>query len=635
MKTRRRFTYRPDSYADEPAHGLVRRRAYVARMGTVARAWKFLRTSAEEVRLGDGLEDLAWSCGVDPAELAHATFRELGVRRVSMLGHDLPFEGVVRQFRRWCPDCLAEHPYHRAAWDVAAVTHCVTHRRPLETRCPKCRESVGWDRLDLLRCRCRAKLTTPFEETVEDPALAFDTWLAARLAHVTPEGSGKLAGMALDRALALVERLGAHALRPHARFHDTWRELGPAAVFGEGFRVAEAGVPGFHAFLDNLLVENREGLGTHKAGGGWGLTRAYGPFATWLIRNASRAAYRAVTKAAAEHAVANVVVKSGAKVFGRRMRAAQLGVGIAVAGERAGVGHMRMRRIARSLGYLPGTPQQGRPARLERGLAEELSSRLAAGVDLKGAARLLGVGHALARRLVEAELLPAFVSGGRDGLCAYVIERDAIAELLRRLEPSDPEAAPEDASALPVAAPRNYVPVADAIRWALDGALPIRGVDPSATGLCRLLVRGADLARLRRPGTIGGLSLNEVANRFGTHWQVVRQLVELGRLPAREHSGARWVDEADLAAFEVRYIKGSEAAAMMGTGRRWAVSVLAKYGVAPAIGRDECRLTFFPRDKVLAAARSAARSAAASIKPDAIIKPDGRDETALGKMSVR
>ena len=631
MTPRRRFTYRRDSYADEPAHGLVLRRAHAARMGTVARAWKFLRTSAEEVRLGNGLEDLAWSCGVDPAEMAHATFRELGGRRVSMLGHDLPFEGVVRQFRRWCPDCLAEHPYHRAAWDVAAVSHCVTHRRPLETKCPGCREPVGWDRLDLLRCRCRAKLTTPFEATVEAPALAFDVWLSGRLRH-EPQGEPEtLAGMALDRALALVERLGAHALRPHARFHDTWRELGAAAVFGEGFSVADAGVPGFHAFLDRLLVENREGPGTHKAGGGWGLTRAYGPFATWLIRNASQAAYRAVTKAAAEHAVANVVVKSGAKVFGRRMRAAQLGVGIADVGERAGVGHTRMRRIARSLGHLPATLQQGRPARLERRLADELSSRLAAGVDLKGAARLLGVGHALARRLVEAGLLAAFVSGGRDGLCAYVIERDAIADLLRRLEPSDPKIAPEDAAALPVVAPRNYVAVTEAIRWALDGKLAILGVDTSATGLCRLLVRGADLARLRRPGTIGGLSLNEVASRLGTHWQVVRQLVELGRLPAREHAGARWVDDADLAAFEARYVKGSDAAAMLGTGRRWAESVLARYGVAPAIGRDECRLTFFPRDRVLAAARSAT----ASKKPDATKKPDGEDGTALGNASVR
>jgi len=33
--------------------------------------------------------------------------------------------------RRYCPNCLAEAPYHRIHWDVVAATHCAVHRVPL------------------------------------------------------------------------------------------------------------------------------------------------------------------------------------------------------------------------------------------------------------------------------------------------------------------------------------------------------------------------------------------------------------------------------------------------------------------------------------------------------------------------
>jgi hypothetical protein len=33
--------------------------------------------------------------------------------------------------RRYCPNCLAEAPYHRIQWDVVAATHCAVHRVPL------------------------------------------------------------------------------------------------------------------------------------------------------------------------------------------------------------------------------------------------------------------------------------------------------------------------------------------------------------------------------------------------------------------------------------------------------------------------------------------------------------------------
>lgn len=151
---------------------------------------------------------------------------------------------------------------------------------------------------------------------------------------------------------------------------------------------------------------------------------------------------------------------------------------------------------------------------------------------------MLGVGHAVASALAEAGLLPTLVEAGKDRIGIHVIERGAVEDLLRRLEPATPGPRPADASPLPAVAPRGYASVVEAVRWALDGKLPVVGVEPTAVGLRTLLVRPGDLSRVRNRERHGGLSVNEVAARLRTNWAVVRQLVALGHLMAREEAGA-------------------------------------------------------------------------------------------------
>lgn len=62
------------------------------------------------------------------------------VRETSLLDRDraVCFDGAFRDFRAWCPECLADGtPYDRLLWSFSAIKTCVRHERPLEDRCPR------------------------------------------------------------------------------------------------------------------------------------------------------------------------------------------------------------------------------------------------------------------------------------------------------------------------------------------------------------------------------------------------------------------------------------------------------------------------------------------------------------------
>lgn len=56
--------------------------------------------------------------------------------------------GLVRVHKVWCPECYADQLktrrvlYEPLLWSVAVVTVCPTHRRPLLSKCPRCRQNL-------------------------------------------------------------------------------------------------------------------------------------------------------------------------------------------------------------------------------------------------------------------------------------------------------------------------------------------------------------------------------------------------------------------------------------------------------------------------------------------------------------
>ena len=87
----------------------------------------------------------------------------------------LPSRGLFRDGRAWCPQCYAEDElvHEHLLWCLAPVVVCPHHQRPLETRCPHCREGlpvISWRSVPGFCSSCRGWLGTAPEGTGDDGA---------------------------------------------------------------------------------------------------------------------------------------------------------------------------------------------------------------------------------------------------------------------------------------------------------------------------------------------------------------------------------------------------------------------------------------------------------------------------------
>ena len=72
----------------------------------------------------------------------------------------LPWKGLLRSHRAWCPQCLGTQAvfYEPLLWNLEAVGVCPIHMRPLLSSCPHCRETLpvlGWQTRPGRCSKCR------------------------------------------------------------------------------------------------------------------------------------------------------------------------------------------------------------------------------------------------------------------------------------------------------------------------------------------------------------------------------------------------------------------------------------------------------------------------------------------------
>ena len=96
----------------------------------------------------------------------------------------LPSSGLFREKRAWCPECYEgdEVTHEHLLWCLAPVTICPCHLRPLETRCPYCRQNLpifSWHSVPGFCSSCRGWLGAVKEETAaknRDAVTKTHTW---------------------------------------------------------------------------------------------------------------------------------------------------------------------------------------------------------------------------------------------------------------------------------------------------------------------------------------------------------------------------------------------------------------------------------------------------------------------------
>ncbi|MGN3961778.1 TniQ family protein [Burkholderia gladioli] len=131
-----------------------------------------------------------------------------GVARVSSMLPGLslqPLRGQVSYFRhlktadqgglnmkywngrrpRYCPECLVEKSYWRAAWDLTLMVACPIHRARLRDSCPGCHRSLSWKRSQISACNCGRSLADALSEGADNAAIIVSAYVSSALRDMT------------------------------------------------------------------------------------------------------------------------------------------------------------------------------------------------------------------------------------------------------------------------------------------------------------------------------------------------------------------------------------------------------------------------------------------------------------------
>lgn len=126
----------------------------------------------------------------------------------TVLGHNVSTEAFVRDGRRICPQCMAQSPHHRIAWDMRFVRSCVDHGTQLLAACPECRRKLDWRTSSVRLCKCGFDLTTAQAAIVAAEAQAATRHLQAMLLDIEQPVPVLLAELEFHEVFYLLSRFG-------------------------------------------------------------------------------------------------------------------------------------------------------------------------------------------------------------------------------------------------------------------------------------------------------------------------------------------------------------------------------------------------------------------------------------------
>ncbi|MGB3339517.1 MAG: TniQ family protein [Devosia sp.] len=590
------FPLRVDHQPDEPAHGLLLRTA--AHNGTRRYHPLFVRFGVRHSFLANNVDPLsvAAACSADPVAVASAS-PVTTPKTVDLLGQRMHRDHYSVYRRRWCPECLKEAPYHRAWWDVVAITTCPTHKVELVTECG-CSKRATWQSFGITHCRAGHDLRDASAAAVDDDELVVDRYLVSRLTGVDHVRHPHLDGMDFGEVVFLLERLG-KAWHDGADLRRLRSDIGARKLLVAGYQVVTDFPAGFRSLLDRMVQRAVDRKGD------WGINKLYGDFYYWVQELPRSALADALRAEITDHIEANTILKTGTKLFdGREINNSYT---LDEAAAIVGVAQGKLRRMAIELGMLEAEKRPGQPARLDRGRIHEIAALFRGSKTMQDVAGELGVGVDVVHSLVKDGLLTPLLRAGQSGLNNYDFPASAAADLLARLDALPITDAPDDQRkvALPVAAQQARITVARGMALVLDGSVAIVGIDQSATGLQRYRVSASSIVRAARQEVKPGLTVTAAAERLGLPYNATMDFVKRGVIETIIEGKARYVTEGEIARFQETYVAVPELSAILGIKRsRDTIARMAGAGVEPACPRPPYWKVLYWRDEAVAAAGS-------------------------------
>jgi hypothetical protein len=203
---------RPRPIQDEAATGYLIRASQANGFTTPRQLWHALRLSNAHPVTFDELMDVL---GVIPEDrqfllgpLPHYW------KSPPVLGPGLVVNDYNHSVLRWCSSCIEESPYLRGVWGLKLQCACTRHRCMLSDRCPVCGITQRFERTEITRCFCGARLTAV--ERVDAPRLVCE--LCECLANGSNNGvTRSLPALDAGAWHRLVRYLGQFSMEPEPR----------------------------------------------------------------------------------------------------------------------------------------------------------------------------------------------------------------------------------------------------------------------------------------------------------------------------------------------------------------------------------------------------------------------------------
>jgi hypothetical protein len=542
---------------------------------------------------------MATLLGVETSEIQRMAPWGPSKTESAVLGVPVPTRFLKLSNRRVCPECLQDSLHHRAWWDIAALTCCPIHKRPLLKRCPGCGGVMRWKGYRFYHCgaaACRFDL----RKTVHDGPSADWAHITGLLELLTAHPSARLPGS----GFAFGEALEASYIVGQMLRTDRMPKRTSRFLLTGGEDVAWVMEAGWSALVDwpvkfeRALSAMRERAGGR--GGRYGLRREFGKLPRWFATGGS-----APWAAPLRGAFADFVAKQDDL---RPKNSSRRKLGLPVIAERR---HLTKREAADMLGinmatldavadredlYLVRTSGTGAPSllRLDRvwALREQDQARLTKG----DAAKALGVGRPVVLELLERGFLREVPMNVRVDY-RRSIPKQSLWDLIQRMRTRMLQGGDGVQLVSLSLAGRTRCTIADLVEAVLANRLTPRGIMENEVGIGALMFDPDEVGAAIRANQ-STMSVAEAATELGVDEKNLRVWIRAGLIQAPLGSGpgqrGRRITSDELAEFRTRYVTVTEISKLVGFWS-WGVMVrmeaLGILTLAPA-----AKTAIYPRE---------------------------------------
>jgi Mn-dependent DtxR family transcriptional regulator len=527
---------------------------------------------------GRNLRPLATAAAADLDGLSFDTARPVGggvMLRDEFLRRK---HWTLNHGRRCCPQCFQADQieaqenrlprrWHRAWWDIQAVSVCPIHRAPLVGACQRSGDPLDFQTCHLGCCSNGHLITSAQQSAVVD--YLGDAYIIGRIGGAPRLPNSTLDAGTLSEAIDCLELVGTKVL-------DDAVGVATHRILHAGFEIFRHWPRRFHSLLDRCVATSEATLGR------WGASATYGSVHRGLYDIGNGPIVQAIKQEIREHAARSGVCLSK-PVFGAKTTSARY-VTVRDAARRLKMAPASTRTLLAAKGLIPRVTKRGTPIRVDVQEVDHIAVTRSQQFGVSQLAGKLGIGRMQARELAKAWF-------GANRRSFTDLDVDDILEQLNRSVRPQPSAT--DAIVLPKACQIGRCPLWLAIDAIRKGRLtPV--VFSQEPGLSRIVVRLADIRQLGKISR-NSLPIADVASALQVKWEVARQLAQLGLIRYSQ----KGIQQSELDIFRRTFVAASALAKASGIHPNIVNRRLADARIRPVASPPRCRQVFYLRSDLM------------------------------------